>query len=123
MCKQSKVHHSTVTKIICQWKTFKSSASLPSSGCPSKFISRSDCPMLRGTAKNPRATAQTLQHSISTSNIKVHDSTMRSLKWPPQSSDLSPISHLRDVLGREICTVQICSNCVQDFCRMFPAPC
>ncbi len=33
--------------------------------------------------------------------------TMSSLKWTPQSPDLNPIEHLSDVVGREICIMDV----------------
>jgi len=56
--KQSGVHHSTVRKIIHKWQTFKTVAKL--------FL-----------AKNPRATSQTLQASVSMLNVRVYDSSIR----------------------------------------------
>jgi len=57
--KEFRLHHSTVRKIIHKWKTFNAVANLPWSGRSSKFATRSDCVMLRETAKNSRATLQT----------------------------------------------------------------
>lgn len=47
----------TVRKNIHEWNTFKTVGNLPRSRNPCKFglDSRSACPMLRKTAKNPRA--------------------------------------------------------------------
>ena len=70
--KQSGVHHSTVRKIIHKWKTFKTVANLPR-----KFTPWSDCSMFRDTVKNPRATSQTLQASVSMLNVRVYDSSIR----------------------------------------------
>ena len=61
--KQFNVHHSTMRKIIHKWKTFKTVASLPRSGGPSKFNPKSDHVMLRESANNPRLTSQTPQAS------------------------------------------------------------
>lgn len=52
-------------------KTFKTVASLPGSGCPSKFIS--DHLKLRDSKKNPRATSCVLQATVSTLNVYVID--------------------------------------------------
>ena len=59
------IHHSTERNIIHKWKTFKTAVHLPRSECPSKFIPRPECTMLRETAKHPRATSQTLQAAVS----------------------------------------------------------
>ncbi|CAI5768315.1 TCB1 transposase [Podarcis lilfordi] len=75
--KQFKVHHSTIRKIIQKWKTFQTVVNLPRSGRPCKFTPRSDRAMLREIAKNPRVTSRALQASVSTLNVKVHDSTIR----------------------------------------------
>ncbi len=36
-----------------------------------------------------------------------HDNEFTLLKWPPQSSDLNPIEHLRDVVEWEICIMYV----------------
>lgn len=38
---------------VRKWKMFKTVANLPNSGCRSIFIPRSDCSVLRETAKHP----------------------------------------------------------------------
>ena len=56
-------------------KTFETDANLSRSEHVSMFTSKSDCTMLRETIKNPEATSQTLQASVSMLNV--HDSTVR----------------------------------------------
>uniref|UniRef100_A0AAX7TN30 Sleeping Beauty transposase HTH domain-containing protein n=1 Tax=Astatotilapia calliptera TaxID=8154 RepID=A0AAX7TN30_ASTCA len=50
--KQFEVHHTTVGKIIHKWKIFKTAASLPGNGHPSKFNPRTDRAVSRETAKS-----------------------------------------------------------------------
>jgi len=70
-------HHSTERKIIHKWKSYRTVVNLPRSGPTIKLTTRSDCAMLRETAKNPRTTFQTLQASVSMLNVNVLDSTIR----------------------------------------------
>lgn len=54
-----------------KWKTFKTVTNLPRSASHRKFTSKSNSTMLRETAKNPSATSQTVQASISVLHRKV----------------------------------------------------
>jgi len=52
-------------------------ANLLTDGRPSKFTPRSDCKMLRETAKNPRATSHAPQTAACTDEVKVQDRAIR----------------------------------------------
>lgn len=75
------VHHSVAIKIIHKWKTFRTAANLLRSGRPSKFTPRSDRAVLTETAKNPKATPQTIQASVSMLNVTVPLEKTKQI-WP-----------------------------------------
>lgn len=64
--KQYKVHCFIVRMIIYKWGTFKTVASLPRSGCSSKFTPRLGCMMLREIEKD--TTSRDLRPSVSMVN-------------------------------------------------------
>ncbi len=45
-----------------------------------------------------------------------HDNEFTLLKWPPQSPDLNPIEHLRDVVEREIRIMDAQPTNLQQLC-------
>ncbi len=58
--------------------------------------------------------------SQSSNHLRLVSWTFTLLKWPPQSQDLNPIEYLWDVVEREICSLQISSNCVMLSCQYGP---
>ena len=75
--KEFDISHSTIQKIVYKWKTFKTTATMPRSGRPSKFTPRADRKMLKEVIKCPKISSRDLQQALATVNVKVHDSTIR----------------------------------------------
>lgn len=74
--KQFEAHYSVESEKK-QVENIQDSCQCCRSGCPSKLIVRSDSLTLRDIAKFPRAISQTLLVSVSSLNVKSHDSTIR----------------------------------------------
>lgn len=75
--KEFDISHSTIRKIVYKWRTFKTTATMPGSGRPSKFTPRADRKMLKEVIKNPKMSSRELQQALATVDVKVHDSTIR----------------------------------------------
>lgn len=64
-------------KIFHKWKAFKAAAIFPRSGRPKRFTSRSDHLMLKWSELIWMWSELSLQASVSTLNVKVHNSSAR----------------------------------------------
>ncbi|KAK3542726.1 hypothetical protein QTP70_000094 [Hemibagrus guttatus] len=56
-----KVPVSTVAFIICEWKKFVTTRTLPRAGCPAKLSDRGRRALVREVTKNPMVTLKELQ--------------------------------------------------------------
>lgn len=56
---------------------FKTTASMPRSGHPSKFTPRADRRMLKEVSRNPEMSVKDLQQALATVDVEVHSSTIR----------------------------------------------
>ncbi|KAK3553882.1 hypothetical protein QTP70_012712 [Hemibagrus guttatus] len=64
--KELVISHSIVQKIIYKWRTFKTTANMARSGCPSKFTPRADRKMLKDVSENPKISSRDLQQAFAT---------------------------------------------------------
>ncbi|KAI3354672.1 hypothetical protein L3Q82_019161 [Scortum barcoo] len=75
--KEFDISHSTIQKTVYKWRTFNTTATMPRSARPSKFIPRADRKMLKEVIKSPKISSRDLQQALATVDVKVHDSTIR----------------------------------------------
>ena len=71
------VHVSTVRQIIYKWREFKTVATLPGGGRPTKMTARVQRRLVSEVRRNPRASAKDLKQSLAHAKISVHTSTIR----------------------------------------------
>ncbi|KAG2462209.1 TC1A transposase, partial [Polypterus senegalus] len=83
-----KVPMSTVTSIICTWKKFETTRTLPRAGWPSKLSNRGRRALVREVTKNPMVTLSELQRS----------SVER--REPSRRTTISAAIHQSDLYGR-----------------------
>ncbi|MCJ8747603.1 hypothetical protein PDJAM_G00155280, partial [Pangasius djambal] len=67
----------TIRAILRKWKRFGTVVTLPRSGRPSKISPRARREIIREVMKNPCTTSKDLQATLASSNICVHQSTIR----------------------------------------------
>ncbi|KAK3509766.1 hypothetical protein QTP70_009105 [Hemibagrus guttatus] len=67
----------TIRAILRKWKRFGTVVTLPRSGRPSKISPRARREIIREVMKNPCTTSRDLQATLASSNICVHQSTIR----------------------------------------------
>ncbi|XP_027016653.1 uncharacterized protein DDB_G0290685-like [Tachysurus fulvidraco] len=67
----------TIRGILRKWKRFGTVVTLPRSGRPSKISPRARREIIREVMKNPCTTSRDLQATLASSNICVHQSTIR----------------------------------------------
>ena len=70
------VHVSTVRQIIYKWREFKTVATLPRGGRPTKMTAKAQRRLVSEVRRNPRVSAKDLQQSLARANISVHTSTI-----------------------------------------------
>ena len=75
--KSFQLHSSTVRQIICKWRAFNMTATLPKNGRPSKLSPRSTRKIINQLKANPHITSRELQTSLVESGTNVHASTIR----------------------------------------------
>ena len=64
-------------QIIYEWGEFKTVATLPRGGHPTKMTAREQRRLVSEVRRNPRASAKDLQQYLAHANISVHTSTIR----------------------------------------------
>ncbi|KAK3548101.1 hypothetical protein QTP70_004722 [Hemibagrus guttatus] len=85
--KQLGVKKSTVGAIIRKWKTYKTTDNLPRSGAPRKISPRGVKMITRTQDNDPK-------HTSKSTSEWLKQNKMKTLEWPSQSPDLSPIEML-----------------------------
>ncbi|MBN3314585.1 XRCC4 protein, partial [Atractosteus spatula] len=75
--KDSRLHQSTVRRIVYKCRKFNTTVTLPRSGRPTKITPRARRIIFREITKNPRVMSKDLQASLALANVSVHESTIR----------------------------------------------
>lgn len=91
----------TIRAILRKWKRFGTVVTLPRSGRPPKISPRARREIIREVMKNPCTTSKDLQATLASSNICVHQSTIRRILGIHGRPTLSSIEGSMALSGQE----------------------